>query len=104
MLTFLTKLFAPKPKTDLNELIRKGAIVLDVRTKGEYQQGHLRGSINIPLKNLQDNLSKIRKDKAVITCCATGSRSGVARSILRSKGYTEVYNAGAWTKLKKYKN
>jgi phage shock protein E len=104
MFEFLKNLFSSKPKADIGELIRKGATIIDVRSKGEFQQGHMKGSVNIPLKNLQDNISKIRKDKPVITCCATGSRSAAARSILRSKGFTEVYNGGSWMSLRKYKN
>lgn len=103
MFSFLKNLFSSQPQADLGELIQKGATIIDVRSKGEFQGGHLKGSINIPLKNLSDNLSKIRKDKPVITCCASGARSGAAKSILKANGF-EVYNAGAWTNLRKYKN
>jgi rhodanese-related sulfurtransferase len=87
------------PKVDYKKLIREGAQVIDVRTKGEYQGGHIRGSINIPLPSLASNLSKIKKDKPVITCCASGMRSVSAKSLLRSKGFTEVYNGGGWISL-----
>ncbi|HPS28088.1 MAG TPA: rhodanese-like domain-containing protein [Bacteroidales bacterium] len=103
MLTFLKNLFSPKPKADFGALIKQGATIIDVRTKGEYQGGHLKGSINIPLNNLSDNLAKIKKDKPVITCCASGSRSGMAKNIMKGKGY-EVYNGGPWQSLKKYCN
>lgn len=104
MFSFLTNLFKSKPKADFGELIRRGAVVVDVRSKGEYQTGHLRGSINIPLNNLGTQISKLKKDKPIITCCASGSRSGAARRVLLSSGFAEVYNAGAWTNLRKYKN
>ena len=103
MFSFLKKLFSPQPQADLGELIKKGATIIDVRSKGEFQGGHLKGSINIPLKNLSDNISKIKKDKPVITCCASGARSGAAKSILKANGF-EVYNGGPWTNLRKYKN
>jgi rhodanese-related sulfurtransferase len=70
-----------------------------VRTKAEYQGGHIRGSLNIPLQNLQGSLSKIKKDRPVITCCASGMRSGSAKSILKSSGYSEVHNGGSWMSL-----
>ncbi len=103
MFSFLKNLFSSQPQADLGELIQKGATIIDVRSKGEFQGGHLKGSINIPLKNLSDNLSRIRKDKPVIACCASGARSGAAKSILKANGF-EVYNGGAWTNLRKYKN
>ncbi|HOV10947.1 MAG TPA: rhodanese-like domain-containing protein [Bacteroidales bacterium] len=101
MLTFLKNLFSPQPKADFGALIKQGATIIDVRSKGEYQGGHLKGSINIPLKNLADNLAKIKKDKPVITCCASGARSGVAKNALKAYGY-EVFNGGPWESLKKY--
>lgn len=87
------------PKVDLKELMKKGAQIIDVRTRDEFQGGHIRGSVNIPLQNLNSNLSKIKKDKPVITCCASGMRSASAKSILKSNGFTEVYNGGGWMSL-----
>lgn len=80
-------------------LLAGGAQIIDVRTAGEYRDGHIRGSVNIPLDQLQKNLSKIKKDRPVITCCASGMRSGSAKSFLLSNGFTEVYNGGAWNAL-----
>ena len=104
MFEFLKNIFSSKPKVDLGELIKSGASIIDVRSKGEFQQGHMKGSINVPLKNLQDYLPKLKKDKPIIVCCASGARSASARSIMRSKGFTEVYNGGSWMSLRKYKN
>ena len=89
-------------KVNLQEVISNGAVILDVRTKAEYQSGHLRNSINIPVDNLQQNLKKLNKDKPIITCCASGARSASARSILKSNGFEKVYNGGSWNSLKKY--
>ena len=55
------------PTPDLGELRKQGAIILDVRTRGEYQSGHIKGSVNIPLNELQGQLSKLKKEKAIIT-------------------------------------
>lgn len=87
------------PSVDYAELMKKGAQIIDVRTKEEFQSGHIRGSINIPLNNLHNNLSKIKKDKPVITCCASGMRSAAAKGILTSNGFIEVHNGGAWARL-----
>lgn len=87
------------PKTDYKQLIADGAIIIDVRTKGEYAGGHIKGSVNIPLNTLAGNLGKIKKDRPVITCCASGMRSASAKSVLKSNGFKEVYNGGGWSSL-----
>lgn len=93
----IKQLFGIGPKTDFAKLVKDGAIILDVRSKGEYAGGHIRGSINISVDTLANNLDKLKdKNKPVITCCASGMRSASAKNILKSKGYTQVYNGGGW--------
>jgi phage shock protein E len=88
------------PKVDFAELVKQGAIVLDVRSRGEYAGGHIKGSINISVDTLQNNLSKLKdKNKPIITCCASGMRSASAKNILQSNGYTQVHNGGSWGSL-----
>lgn len=87
------------PSVNYQELMQQGAIILDVRTKNEFQSGHIRGSVNIPVQVLGNNLSKLKKDKPIITCCASGMRSASAKSILTSNGFKEVYNGGSWASL-----
>ncbi|HUM52493.1 MAG TPA: rhodanese-like domain-containing protein [Chitinophagales bacterium] len=87
------------PKVDYKELIKSGAQIVDVRTKAEYQQGHIKGSINIPLNNLSNHYASLKKDKPVITCCASGVRSAQGKNILKSNGFTQVYNGGGWMSL-----
>lgn len=99
MLAALKSILGFGPAVDYKELLKNGAQLIDVRTKGEYQSGHIKGSVNIPLQSLESNLNKIKKDKPVITCCASGMRSASAKGILKSKGYTEVYNGGGWMSL-----
>ena len=67
-------------KVDFKEMVKDGAVILDVRTPAEYNGGHIKGSINIPLQSLDKNLGKLKKDKAIITCCASGMRSASAVS------------------------
>lgn len=101
MIATVKKLFGLGPKIEFAELVSQGAIILDVRTKGEYASGHIRGSVNISVDQLSRNLHKLKnKNKPIITCCESGSRSGMAKRILKSSGYTEVYNGGAWRSLK----
>jgi phage shock protein E len=100
MLASLKKIFGIGPSIDYGELVKQGAVILDVRTKGEYSGGNIKGSINISVDQLKSNLHRIPdKHRPVITCCASGMRSASARSILKSNGYTDVYNGGSWTRL-----
>lgn len=97
MINTLKNLFGIGPKVDLNELVANGAIIVDVRTKGEYAGGHVNGSLNIPLDQLRTNLKKLKnKDQAIITCCASGMRSASAKGILKDAGYPNVHNGGSW--------
>jgi phage shock protein E len=102
MFEALKKLLGMKQGEDLATVIARGATIVDVRTSGEYNTGHLRKSVNIPLQELQSRLGKLDKNKPVVTCCASGMRSSSAKSILKSKGFSEVYNGGSWHSLKKY--
>jgi len=99
MIQQLKNLFGIGPNVDYKGLMQNGAQVIDVRSKEEFQSGHIKGSVNIPLQSLQNNFSKIKKDKPVITCCASGMRSASAKSLLKSNGYNEVHNGGGWMSL-----
>lgn len=77
----------------------RGAIVLDVRTTGEYNGGHVEGSKNISLQSLASNTaSVVNWNKPVIVCCASGMRSGQAQRLLKSKG-VDCINGGSWGKV-----
>lgn len=100
MITIIKKLFGIGPQVNYAELVQQGALILDVRSKGEYAGGHIKGSINISVDSLNNNLNKLKnKEQTIITCCASGMRSASAKSILKSQGYTKVYNGGSWSSL-----
>jgi rhodanese-related sulfurtransferase len=102
MINTLKKIFGFGPKTDYADLVKQGAIILDVRSKWEFAGGHIKGSVNIPVDTLSNNLSKLKdKNQTIITCCASGMRSASAKSILKSNGFTQVYNGGGWSSLQK---
>ncbi len=98
MLTAIKKLLGLGPKVDYAQLMDNGAVIIDVRSAGEYRGGHIPGSKNIPLQNLSGHIAKLDKKKPIITCCASGMRSGSAKSMLKAKGF-EVYNGGSWMSL-----
>lgn len=101
MLESIKNIFGFGTKTDYSQLVKQGAIILDVRSKDEFSGGHIKNSINIPVDQLSNNLSELLKDKnkSIICCCASGMRSGAAKRILESKGYMSVYNGGSWRTL-----
>ena len=102
MLSTIKNLLGFGPKTDYAELVKQGAIILDVRNKGEFSTGHIKGSINIPVDQLGNNLGKLKdKNKTIITCCASGIRSASAKGILTSSGFANVHNGGAWQSLER---
>jgi phage shock protein E len=100
-MSFFSKLFSSAPAVNYAELVRHGALIVDVRTPGEFAQGHIKGSVNIPLDMIRDKTSELKhKNKVIITCCRSGARSGSARAILEDAGM-ECYNGGAWDALNK---
>jgi phage shock protein E len=100
MISTLKNLFGMGPKPDYIQLVKEGAIIIDVRSKAEFAGGHIKGSINIPVDQLSNNLNKLKdKNKPIITCCASGMRSASATSLLKSNGYAIVHNGGGWNSL-----
>jgi len=95
------RLFRSGPATDFSALVKEGALIVDVRTPAEFNSGHIQGSLNIPLDRIRDKIEEIRrKGKPVITCCRSGNRSGMAKSVLEAAGIT-CYNGGAWDSLQR---
>jgi len=82
------------------ELKARGAQMIDVRTSAEFSSGHAGGSKNIPLDRLQDRLGELDRNLPILVCCATGSRSAFAKTLLERSGFNEVHNAGPWTALR----
>lgn len=89
-------------KHSIADMIAEGAVIVDVRSKAEFANGHIRKSINIPLGDLESGMKRLDKNKPIITCCATGMRSGSAKRFLAAKGFTNVVNGGGWSGLRKY--
>ena len=100
MIQFLKSLFGFGPKINFQEVIINGGQIIDVRSKSEYQSGHIENAINIPLDNINNNIEKLNKNIPIITCCASGMRSESAKQISLSKGFKEVYNGGGWISLR----
>ena len=100
MIDALKNLFSSSPAPDYKELLTNGAVIVDVRTRGEFAGGSIKGSVNIPLDQLSNNLGRFKsKETPIITCCASGMRSASAKNLLKSQGFTNVHNGGGWHSL-----
>ncbi len=80
----------------IKEYLDKGAVVIDVRTPMEFDQGNAPGSVLIPLDTIPQSVARIQEMKApVILVCRSGARAGSAKSFLQSYGI-DVINGGPW--------
>ena len=81
-----------------HDAYNNGALIIDVRTKEEFKDGHVKKAVNIPLQNLEKYYQYIPKDKEIIVYCHSGSRSAMATEYLRKQGRTvyDVATQGDW--------
>jgi len=80
----------------VSEYLQNEAVVIDVRTPAEFADGHVEGSVNIPLGIIANKIETIKKyNKQIITCCRSGARSGTAANILNNNGIDTI-NGGPW--------
>ncbi|MBD0403835.1 rhodanese-like domain-containing protein [Flammeovirga sp. EKP202] len=85
---------------NINELRAEGARILDVRSKEEFDAGHIEGSVNISVNEIQSRIGEVKDlGSPLIVCCLSGGRAGVAKALIEAAGVKEVYNAGGWESL-----
>lgn len=94
---FLLKRLGQINAAEARALLQQGAVVIDVRSPGEFASGHLRGAVNIPAGELPDRIGHKVPDKShpVLLHCLSGTRSGLAARALKSLGYSNVHNLGS---------
>lgn len=93
-MNMLKGLFGATPSISVEEL--KAALIVDVRSPAEFSQGHVNGSVNIPLEQVNSSLEKLRKSaKPIVMICRSGARSGMAVGTLKQAGI-EAKNGGGW--------
>jgi rhodanese-related sulfurtransferase len=80
----------------LPQLKQEGATLVDVRSAAEFASGSAPDTLNIPLHELGPRMAEIPRTKPVVVGCASGSRSGMAKLMLKKNGYAKVYNIGTW--------
>ena len=80
-------------------LVEEGALLLDVRSPGEFSMGHIEGARNLPVQELGAKLDTLDKAQPIVVYCRSGQRSGQAMQLLRGQGFDQVYDLGprsAW--------
>ena len=86
-------------KATITDLVKGGAFLVDVRSGAEFSGGHVKGSVNIPLDQIPNQLSKFKGKEQIIVFCRSGMRSGQAKSILERNGFTNVTNGKTWQNI-----
>lgn len=86
--------------TKISEVIAQGAVIIDVRSAGEFAGGHAKGAVNIPLDQLEAKLAQIKAyKKPIVVCCASGMRSARAKGFLAGQGIADLHDAGSWRNI-----
>ncbi|NBV41262.1 rhodanese-like domain-containing protein [bacterium] len=94
-MSFFSNLFKSGPDVTPAEVAR--GTLIDVRTPGEFRQGHYPNSVNIPLDQIRLSLDKIKLfNQPIFLCCASGGRGSQAQRWLTNQG-VECRNLGGWT-------
>lgn len=90
-------------KNAQSEIDLNNSVVIDVRTKKEFDRGHLKNAVNIPHTEIKEKIKShvVDKNRKVVVYCRSGRRSGIAKDILDEMGYRNVINGGGYKKLKK---
>lgn len=75
--------------------------MVDVRSPQEFAEGHVAGSVNIPLNQIEDRLDEFEGKKYILVCCRSGRRSGEAKALLEKHKIRNVVNGGSWANIRK---
>jgi phage shock protein E len=84
---------------EAHRLVEAGALLVDVRTPGEFSAGHLPGAVSLPVQELEPRMAELGgKDRPIVVYCRSGSRSGRAKRVLEGAGFTAVHDLGAMSR------
>ena len=96
---FFNNIFGGSKNENLATLVSEGAFLVDVRSSGEFAEGNVKGSTNIPLDQVSSTLDKFKGKEKIVVFCRSGSRSGQAKTILEQNDFTNVTNGGTWQNI-----
>lgn len=94
----IKNLFSGGAKKDIKE-IAENAFLLDVRSESEFANGHVKGSVNIPMNHLNQKIDFLKTKQPIVVFCQSGMRAGMAKALLNKNGISEVTNVGGWQKV-----
>ncbi len=103
-MNFSTQMSAIMNDNDYKKLINDGAFLVDVRTEAEFAEGHVKGSTNIPLHTIPNELELFKNKTSIIVFCRSGGRSSQAKAYLDINGIENVINGGTWDFINQYCN
>ncbi|NLA76138.1 MAG: rhodanese-like domain-containing protein [Deltaproteobacteria bacterium] len=91
------------PPEDENAAFNPENILIDVRSPQEYEAGHIKNAVNIPVDKAADEIRNAVPDqeKTIVIYCKSGRRSAIAENILKAMGYKNIINAGGYESLKR---
>ncbi len=94
---FVLKKMGQVSPAKARELVAAGALIVDVRSPGEFAEGHVTNAVNIPLDVIGKKTGEhvTDKNRPILVYCLSGSRSALAKRILKGQGYSEVHNLGS---------
>ena len=98
MFHMLKRLF-PGAVAPCDKMMNENALVVDVRSHGEFQTGHVPGSLNVPIDEIYEHVERLKEEnKPIVLCCASGMRSARATRILQGIGI-DACNGGSWKSI-----
>jgi phage shock protein E len=99
---FSSSATAATNQDEIQQLVEKGAPIVDVRTPGEFKGGHLKGAINLPVNEVAERISTMTTNKSapVLVHCQSGGRSASAKKKLEAIGYTRVIDLGSFKRAR----
>ena len=100
IIKFLKNIFGFEDSEKLVEIIKNGAVLIDVRSKGEFASGSIKNAVNIPLNEISNQKSKLENKENIVVFCRSGMRSKQAQSILKQVGIENVFNGGSLQNMK----
>lgn len=96
MFGMLKNMFSQNGSENLAEIINNNAFLVDVRSPMEFNSDKVKGSVNIPLDQIQNHLAKFKGKNNIVVFCRSGARSSQAKSILDRNGIENVTNGGGY--------
>jgi phage shock protein E len=104
MFEIFKNLFTKTDGNSLSEILSENPFLVDVRSKEEFNSGSCKGAVNIPVDQIQNQLSKFKDKKNIVVFCRSGMRSSQAKAILERNGISNVTNGGTWEKVSRLLN